>query len=45
MLGISKLPEITTSLLPLSKVDADSFWIWNANNQKQFSVTKFLGNK
>ncbi|TKY59451.1 hypothetical protein E2542_SST16540 [Spatholobus suberectus] len=34
-----------------TKADADSFWTWNANNnnnndnQKQFSVTKFLGNK
>ncbi|KAK7340926.1 hypothetical protein VNO77_21644 [Canavalia gladiata] len=30
-----------------TKADADSFWTWNANNndQRQFSMTKFLGNK
>ncbi|XP_027188587.1 uncharacterized protein [Cicer arietinum] len=31
-----------------TKADADSFWTWNSDNnkeQQQFSVTKFLGNK
>lgn len=38
--------QVSKAKVMETKADAaDSFWTWNANNdQKQFSVTKFLGN-